>query len=131
VVPLYLDECLTDKALARQLRAAGHLIYLISELGYLGRDDPFQLESATGLAAVLVTQNQRDFVPLHHQWQAEGLTHSGILLTRWLPIGARVERMERAARLLTPDIASNQLLQLDLFATDQQAQQYIESLSVT
>jgi len=129
VVPLYLDECLTDKALARQLRTAGHLIYLISELQLLGRDDPFQLESATGLGAMLVTQNQRDFVPLHHQWQAKGRRHAGILVTRWLPIGTRIERLERAARMLSPSIAENQLLQLDLFATEQQAQIYIDSLS--
>lgn len=32
VVPLYLDDCLIDKDVARPLRAAGHLIYVTNEL---------------------------------------------------------------------------------------------------
>ena len=101
--------------MARQLRAAGHLIYVTSDLGVEGQKDEPHLETAARLGAVLVSQNQQDFIPLHHQWYATGRQHAGILATHWLPIGQRIERLERAARLLTPEAAANQLMMLDYF----------------
>src|SRR5437867_2068684 len=68
VASIYLDDCMVDHRLARQLRAAGHLIYLPSELGVGGQADELHLAQATELEAVLVTQNRRDFAPLHHKW---------------------------------------------------------------
>jgi hypothetical protein len=128
-VPLYLDDCLIAKQVARQLRAAGHLIYVTSELGVEGQADELHLETATSLGAVLTSQNQKDFSPLHHRWQAEGRQHAGVLVTRQLAIGLRVRSLERAARLLTPQIAANQLLRLDPFATEERALLYVASLS--
>jgi hypothetical protein len=129
VVPLYLDDCLIAKQVARQLRAAGHLIYLTSELGTEGKSDALHLETATRLDAVLASQNTKDFVPLHHQWQAEGRRHAGILVTQHLAIGIRIERLERAARLLNPELARNQLMQLHLFNSEERGQGYIASLT--
>lgn len=68
----------------------------------LGRaDDGVQLAKATELGATLASQNQKDFEPLHHAWQAEGKPHAGILVTHQTDVGAKIERLERAARLLT------------------------------
>jgi hypothetical protein len=129
VVPLYLDDCLIAKQVARQLRAAGHLIYVTSELGTEGQSDPLHLEAATKLGAVLASQNRKDFEPLHHEWETVGLQHAGILVTRQLPIGVRVQRLERAARLLTPEAAYNQLMELDLFDDEIRGQTYVLSLT--
>ena len=129
MVPLYLDDCLIAKQVARQLRAAGHLIYVTSELGLQGQKDDAHLESATQLGAVLVSQHQQDFAPLHRRWQTEGREHAGILVTRQLYIGIRIERLERAARLLTPEAAHNQLIDLSGFDTEEHGQAYLISLT--
>jgi len=121
VVPLYLDDCLIAKQVARQLRAAGHLIYVTSELGVRGDNDNAHLERAAELGAVMVSQNQQDFAPLHHRWQAEGRSHAGILLMASLYIGHKIERLDRVARLLTPEAAQNQLMNLRGFDTEERA----------
>lgn len=128
VVPLYLDECFIDKDLARQLRAAGHLMYVVTELGLGGADDGVQLAKATELGAVLVSQNQRHFEPLHHRWQAEGRTHAGMLVTHQVRIGLKVQWLDRAARLLTPALAQDQLMKLSMFETEEQGQLFAASL---
>ena len=128
-MPLYLDDCLIARQVARQLRAAGHLIYTTSDLGVEGQDDELHLETASRLGAVLASQNQRDFAPLHHRWYAIGRQHTGMLLTRRLAIGLRVERLEHAARLLTPEVAANQLMMLDYFQTENQGRTFVASLT--
>ena len=128
-MPLYLDDCLIDKRVARQLRAAGHLIFLTSELGVEGQDDERHLEASTRLEAVLVSQNRRHFEPLHRRWYAEGRLHAGILATHWLSIGLRIQCLERAARLLTLEVAANQFIVLDLFESEEQGLTYIASLT--
>jgi hypothetical protein len=128
LVPLYLDDCLIQKEVARQLRAAGHLIYVPTELRMGGQSDEQHLELAAALRAVIATQNQRDFAPLHRRWQEAGRTHAGILLTHQIAIGERIERLERAARLLTVGIAWNKLIMLDLFRTEEAGRAFIESL---
>ena len=129
VVPLYLDECFIEKSLARQLRAAGHLVYVVTELGLSAVDDDVQLAKATELGAVLVSQNQRHFEPLHHRWQAEGRSHAGILVTHQVRIGLKIQRLERAGRVLTPQLAQNQLMKLRLFETEDRAQLFVASLN--
>jgi hypothetical protein len=115
---------------ARQLRAAGHLIYVTSELGVRGDDDDVHIERATSLGAAIATQNQQDFAPLHHRRQVEGRPHAGILL---LPqseyIGRKMERLERAARLLTAEAAHNQLMNLGGFDTEEHGLAYVVSLT--
>ena len=129
MVPLYLDDCLIAKQVARQLRAAGHLIYVTSDLGVEGQDDELHLQAATRLGAVLASQNRRDFDPLHHHWQASGRQHAGILGTHRLPIGLRLECLGRAARLLTPEVAANQLMILDMFETEELGMNYVLAMS--
>jgi len=67
LLALYLDECLEKKDVARQLRAAGHLVYVANELGLKGQSDDQRLRTATDLGAAIATQNQRDFTRLHQQ----------------------------------------------------------------
>jgi len=128
MVPLYLDDCLMRKGVVRQLRAAGHSIFLPSELGVEGQKDELHLETATRLGAVLVSQNQGDFVKRHRAWQADGRQHAGILTTQQLGTGIILAQLERAGRLLSPEIAGNQLMVLALFDTEGNASAYVVSL---
>jgi len=130
VVPLYLDDCLIDKDVARPLRAAGHLLYLTSELGVKGQEDELHLEKATELGAVLVTQNQQDFARLYKRWQAEDRRHAGIILVRQKdPIGTKIDRLDRVARILTGAAARNQLMYLAQFDTDEDARSIVASFT--
>ena len=112
MAPLYLDENLADNAIARQLQAAGFSIHTPQHSGTLTFDDPPTLEAATRLGAVVVTYNRRHFEPMHHDWMASAREHAGILVSRRLSPGELVTRLERAARLLTPQTARNQLMEL-------------------
>ena len=115
--------------MVRPLRAAGHLLYLPSELGVGGQKDEPHLATAARLGAVLVTVNQRDFEPLHRDWEGHTQEHAGILLTERHETGELFRRLERAARLLTPEAAHNQLMHLGGFKSDDEAQNYVISLT--
>ena len=128
MVPLYLDENLADNAIARQLQAAGFSIYTPQQSGTRTLDDQPVLAAATQLGAVLVTYNRRHFEPMHTEWEASGREHAGILVSHRLSPGELFTKLERAARLLTPETARNQLMELSLFDTEDHAQSYVTSL---
>ena len=118
-----------DHRLVRQLRAAGHLVYLPSELSVAGQSDESHLATATDLSAVVVTHNQKHFTPLHHSWENEGRGHAGILLViQNLDIGTKLASIDRAARLLTPD-AAGQLMYVKMFETEERAHLFVASLA--
>ena len=75
MVALFLDENLASAAVARQLRAAGHAVYMPQELGLLKAPDPVILAEATSRAAVVVTNNIHDFVDLHRKHERTGEPH--------------------------------------------------------
>jgi len=113
----------------RPLRAAGHLLYLPPELDLAGQADELHLISAATHEAVLVTTNARDFDPLHARWQAAGREHAGILTTPEIEIGELIRRLERAARLLTPEAAHNQVMRLSMFRDEEEARNYVTALT--
>ena len=61
MVPLYLDDNMVDKRIARQLRAAGHSIYLPNEVGTGGAEDRVHLETASTLGLL----SRRNFPSLN------------------------------------------------------------------
>jgi hypothetical protein len=77
---LLLDEMLPP-ALAEQLSDAGcDTLAVSADPGLRGAPDAEVLERAALQGRVLVTDNIRDFVPLHNEWAAAGRTHPGLLL---------------------------------------------------
>lgn len=128
MVSLYLDDCINDTELVRQLRGAGLTVYRTTDLTMEGRSDDAHLEKATSLGAVLVSQNQKDFKPLHGLWEEAGQAHAGMLLTEQVSVGAKVVRLKRAARLLTPEAARNQVMYLKQFDTEEGGQLFVLSL---
>jgi hypothetical protein len=113
----------------RPLRAAGHLLFLPSELRTEGQADESHLAAAASRQAVLVTANTRDFDLLHLRWQAVGSKHGGILTTPELDAGELIRRLDRAAHLLTPEAAHNQLMRLSIFRDEDEARNYVIALT--
>jgi len=78
---LLVDEHYTI-AIAVQLRALGHdVIHVVEVADLRGASDPLVLEWAALNGRALVTENVRDFLPLHSERLAAGEHHAGILLT--------------------------------------------------
>lgn len=79
---LLLDEMLSPK-IARQLRRRSHDVASIQEehLHLQGAPDSDVLEQAAEERRAIVTNNIRDFMPLHRRWLIEGRRHYGIVLS--------------------------------------------------
>lgn len=76
---LLLDEML-PASIAEQLVTAGLDVRAVSADPQLrGSSDMDLLEWATAEGRALVTDNIRDFMPLHAKWSALGRTHGGLL----------------------------------------------------
>lgn len=77
---LLLDEHYSS-LLAERLRAGGHDVRSVEELGIRGFQDEPLLEHATGERRALLTNNVKHFSPLAIRWAAAGREHYGLLFT--------------------------------------------------
>lgn len=77
---IYLDDCADDDLLVAFLQQAGHNVTTPRVAGTSGASDTNHLEYAAQHGHVLLTKNPDDFRNEHARWQAQGRTHSGILL---------------------------------------------------
>jgi len=98
---LLLDEMYTA-AVAEQLRQRDHDVIAVAERADLrGTPDEDLLAWARTEDRALVTDNQRDFIPIHHRWIAANHDHRGLILTtnrRFPRVGRRTLPSERAHR---------------------------------
>lgn len=71
-----------DPAIAVQLRTRGWDVESIQQehRDLLGQDDDVVFRRATELGRAVVTDNVRDFAPLHERWLANHETHAGLIL---------------------------------------------------
>lgn len=78
---LLLDEMYTA-AVAEQLRERDRDVIAVAERADLrGTPDEALLDWAVGEERALVTDNRRDFFPIHHQRMTRGNDHRGLILT--------------------------------------------------
>lgn len=82
---LYLDEHV-PLVLASFLRAHGVDCLTTRDAGNLSLSDEDQLIAATRERRALVTFDCADFIGLAQGWQAQGRSHSGIILSKVLPL---------------------------------------------
>ena len=88
----YLDEDV-DISLAEILTSNGHEVCTTLASGNRGANDESQLNYATRLDAVLITHNRRHFRRLHRTWTQKRKRHSGIIISRHLPLSELERRM--------------------------------------
>jgi predicted nuclease of predicted toxin-antitoxin system len=112
---LALDE-MYAAAVAEQLRDRDHDVIAVSERADLrGRADEDLLAWAQTEDRALVTDNQRDFIPIHHRCIASGHDHKGLILTtnRRFPrgqpatTGKLVVALDQFLHRTAPSIAGN------------------------
>jgi len=108
----HLDEDCQATALIQALRQRGFDAITTNEAGLAGVSDEGQLRVAALAGRVLVTNNIRDFVPLHSRWLLEAVeSHAGIVLftQRQFSIGETVRRLALMNRRLSPEDMRNRL----------------------
>jgi predicted nuclease of predicted toxin-antitoxin system len=112
---LLLDEMYTA-VVAEQLRQRDHDVIAVAERPDLrGTSDEDLLVWARDENRALVTDNQRDFIPIHHRCLADGHDHKGLVLTtnRRFPrgqpatTGKLVVALETFLQVIAPSTARN------------------------
>jgi predicted nuclease of predicted toxin-antitoxin system len=106
-VKLYLDENVPE-AIATALRLRGYDVTTTKEAGKKAASDSDQLRYATSQKRVLFTFNVADFAKLHDEFLNDKYRHSGIIISRQLPIGTVVKRLlKMLSRLSSTAIENN------------------------
>ena len=111
-ITVYTDE-LVDPVLAVELRKRGYDVLSCHEARRINQklSDPDQLAYATERERAILTNNQRDFVPLDARWKRQGRTHAGIMLyTGFPPIGDLLRRVIAHLDSVEPDIQRDTVL---------------------
>jgi hypothetical protein len=105
---LVLDEDV-HVPLAAVLRKRGHDAIHALEANRLGLSDESQLNFAAGENRCLITFNAGAFVRLHNRWIEAGREHSGIIVSKQLPVGETLRRLLALLQKETGDSMKGQV----------------------
>jgi predicted nuclease of predicted toxin-antitoxin system len=104
---LYFDENVPE-AIAAAVRLRGYDVATVRDAERKAASDVDQLRYAALQKRVLFTFNVVDFVKLHDEFAVTGRHHSGILLSKQLPVGIVVKRLLKLlSRLQLVEIENN------------------------
>jgi predicted nuclease of predicted toxin-antitoxin system len=110
-VKLYLDENVPE-AIAAAIRLRGYDVTTVKDAERKAASDLDQLRYASLQKRVLFTFNVADFVKLHEEFLSSGRRHSGILLSKQLPVGIIVKRLLKLLSRLRADEIENNIIWL-------------------
>jgi hypothetical protein len=115
---LLLDEQLSP-GMAGQLQRRGHDVLSVSEAGLRGHEDAAGLIWASGQQRAVVTNNTRDFQPLHGNYLSASTTHCGIVLVPSGRISLRLDALEVRVsaidRVVSEHLQPDELLGREIF----------------
>jgi hypothetical protein len=111
-IKLYFDENVPE-AIAVAVRLRGYDVATVRDAGTKAASDLDQLRYASLQKRVLFTFNVADFVKLHEEFAVADRRHSGILLSKQLPIGIVVKRLLKLLSRLHPDEIANNIIWLN------------------
>jgi len=111
-IKLYFDENVPD-AIAVAVRLRGYDVTTVRDAERKAASDIDQLRYASLQKRVLFTFNVADFVKLHDEFVANGRHHSGILLSKQLPVGIVVKRLLKLLSRLPVDEIENNIIWLN------------------
>lgn len=89
---LYLDEDVHED-IAKVLKLRGYDAKATKEAGNKGFSDIEQLRYATAQNRIIISCNIADFNRIHSEYIKKGIEHSGIILTKQLPIGTIIKAL--------------------------------------
>lgn len=107
---LLLDEQIWER-LATLLREQGFDVIHVYEAGLDQTPDSEILQSAVESHRAVVTFNTRHFIPLAHQYAAEGKVHYGIVVSDQIPQG----ELKRRVTKLLDSISAEELMNMVRF----------------
>ena len=94
-------------------RLRGYDVTTVSDAERKAASDLDQLRYASLQKRVLFTFNVADFAKLHDEFTVAGRHHSGILLSKQLPVGIIVKRLLRLLSRLPVDEIENNIIWLN------------------
>jgi len=77
---LFIDECMLEKLLVAKLKAAGHDVETVTDVGLRGKPDSAVFSHAIAEDRVVFTSNCVDFQVLAQGQTDQGNHHPGVLL---------------------------------------------------
>lgn len=111
-VKLYFDENVPE-AIAVAVRLRGYDVTTVRDVERKAASDLDQLRYAALQQRVLFTFNVADFVKLHDEFTTAGRQHSGILLSKQLPVGTVIKRLLKLLSRLHPAEIENNIIWLN------------------
>ena len=109
---LYFDDNVPE-AIAAAVRLRGYDVTTVRDAERKAASDLDQLRYASLQKRVLFTFNVADFVKLHDEFVSTNRHHSGILLSKQLPVGTIVKRLLKLLSRLPMDEIENNILWLN------------------
>jgi len=107
-IKLLLDEDV-QLALAHALRQRGYDVHHTQELNRKGLSDAEQLHFSVKEGRCLFSYNVKDFVLLHNEYLDDGRNHSGIIVSKHLPIGETLRRLLNLLQRFSKESIKNQI----------------------
>jgi uncharacterized protein with PIN domain len=111
MLKLFLDEDVPE-AIATALRLRGYDVMTVKEAGRKGIADVDQLKFASSEKRVLLTFNIADFYKIHSEFIKNNLDHSGIILSKQLPIRIVIRALLKLLSAITPEKIGNNVIWL-------------------
>lgn len=116
MIKLYLDEDVPE-AVAVALRLRGYDVTTVSESGRKGLTDVEQIKYASSEDRTLFTHNIADFCKTHSDFTKRRHEHSGIILSKQLPIGIIIKALLRLLSNLNYEKVRNNVIWLSSWIT--------------
>ena len=116
MIKLYLDEDVPE-AIAVALRLRGYDVMTVSEAGRKGLTDVGQIKYASSEERTMFTHNIADFCRIHSDVTKRGHEHSGIIVSKQLPIGVIIKALLRLLSNLNYENAKNNVIWLSNWIT--------------
>lgn len=107
-IKLYIDEDLSDR-IAVTLRSKGFDVISAHEIEMRGKSDREQMEYAIKHKRVFLTRNVKHFVHMQNEYHKCGLTHSGIVVTNYIPLKEMIRRLTNFLNNVRPSDMTNRL----------------------
>jgi predicted nuclease of predicted toxin-antitoxin system len=101
--------------LATLLREQGFDVYHVTEVGLDHTPDPVIFEEAVKKHQAVVTFNIKDFIPLAHEYLAEGKEHYGIVVSNEIPQGELKKRVTKLLESVSAEELKNMVRFLQEF----------------